>query len=177
QQKIAQYQSNVTTARREINQLQASTYQQALQSANDAFTLSQRAIFQEDWQLVAMQWNNAAQQMEAISPQNPKHALAQQKAKEYRRNATTANQEAQKQDYYQQGLIHGQRATVASHSAQTAEDWSKVARDWLRAIELLQRVPNSSPDYEKATSKIAEYEVNLAIAGEKLIALTENAVR
>lgn len=59
------------------------------------------------------------------------------------------------------------RATTAAELAQTAktsEEWFNVANAWQQAIDLMESVPQSNPNYEVAQQKAKEYQTNKAYA-------------
>jgi ankyrin repeat protein len=59
------------------------------------------------------------------------------------------------------------KATAAAEFAQTAktsEEWSNVANTWQEAIDLMQAVPQSNPNYEVAQQKAKEYQTNKTYA-------------
>lgn len=58
-------------------------------------------------------------------------------------------------------------AVSLSQAAQSADDWNLVVSKWQQAIELLQSVPNSSPDYTAAQQKLTTYQANLVTAQQK----------
>ncbi|MBE9179904.1 hypothetical protein IQ268_15135 [Oculatella sp. LEGE 06141] len=63
------------------------------------------------------------------------------------------------------------RAMSAAELTQTAdsdEEWLTITTWWREAIDLMQNVPASSPNYSVAQSKVVEYERNLAYARSKL---------
>lgn len=69
-------------------------YQQAIDRASSAFILSQSAQSQDDWQLVARRWQQAIDLMASVPASSRRHAQAQLKVAEYRRNLTYAQQQA-----------------------------------------------------------------------------------
>ncbi|HLO49328.1 MAG TPA: hypothetical protein VK211_13000 [Kamptonema sp.] len=65
------------------------------------------------------------------------------------------------------------KAQNAANLAQTSiskGEWEQVASEWQKAVELMKAVPPSSPNYEKAQQKAAEYQSNLAIAQRRAAA-------
>ncbi|MGB3238312.1 MAG: hypothetical protein WBB29_08450 [Geitlerinemataceae cyanobacterium] len=59
------------------------------------------------------------------------------------------------------------KATSASQMAQAAstpEEWGEVAKDWQAAIEFMQAVPESNPNYSVAQDRIPVYQKNLEYA-------------
>lgn len=69
-------------------------FQQAIERASHAFTLSRSAQSQDDWKLVARRWQQAIDLMVAIPNTDPNHAQAQKKVAEYRSNLAYAQQQA-----------------------------------------------------------------------------------
>lgn len=55
-------------------------------------------------------------------------------------------------------------AAMLTQSAKSPEEWEKVAKEWQAAIDLMKKVPQSSPNYEQAQQKIVEYQRNLEYA-------------
>ncbi|HIK28159.1 MAG: hypothetical protein N3E45_01985 [Oscillatoriaceae bacterium SKW80] len=55
-------------------------------------------------------------------------------------------------------------AAMLTQSAKSSEEWEKVAKEWQAAIDLMKKVPQSSPNYEQAQQKIVEYQRNLEYA-------------
>lgn len=75
------------------NPTQPNFYQQAIDRASSAFTLSRSAQSQDDWRLVASRWQQAIDLMASVPTTNLQHAQAQKKTLEYRRNLTYAQQQ------------------------------------------------------------------------------------
>jgi hypothetical protein len=71
---------------------------------------------------------------------------------------------------YSEGIELASSAFVLGQSAQSPDDWELVANRWARAIQTLQTLPQSSPDYPKAQTKITEYQRNLTYAQQRLTA-------
>lgn len=69
-------------------------YQQGIDRASSAFTLSRSAQSQDDWKLVARRWQQAIDFMASVPSASTQHNQAQQKVAEYRRNLTYAQQQA-----------------------------------------------------------------------------------
>jgi hypothetical protein len=61
-----------------------------------------------------------------------------------------------------------QQATNLSSAAQSVDDWNTVARQWRRAIAMLQEIPPDSPDYAAAQEAIATYQANLTTAEQQI---------
>lgn len=69
-------------------------YQQALQRASSAATVSQSAQSRDDWTLAANRWQQAIALLSTLPSTHPNHAQSQNKLAEYRRNLTYAQQQA-----------------------------------------------------------------------------------
>lgn len=76
------------------NRGQPNIYQQAIDRASGAFTLSRSAQSQDDWQLVANRWQQAIDLMAAVPTASPRHSQAQKKVSEYRNNLSYAQFQA-----------------------------------------------------------------------------------
>lgn len=53
-------------------------------------------------------------------------------------------------------------------TAQTRQDWEKVAQGWIQAIERLKVVTANSPNFSQAQQKIEEYQRNLNYARQQI---------
>jgi len=67
----------------------------------------------------------------------------------------------------QDALPVGYKAATLAQTAKTKEEWNAVAKQWLAAIEILEEVPETSPDYSTAKAKRNEYLKNIEIANAK----------
>jgi hypothetical protein len=68
------------------------------------------------------------------------------------------------------------KAQNAANLAQTSiskGEWEEVASEWEKAVQLMKAVPPSSPNYQKAQQKAAEYQSNLVIAQRRAAAATQ----
>ncbi|AFZ19267.1 hypothetical protein [Allocoleopsis franciscana] len=72
---------------------QADPFPQAMDTAMGAATLTQSAICQDDWNLIANQWQRAIVLLKSLPTSHPKRALAQQKIAEYQRKLAYAKQQ------------------------------------------------------------------------------------
>ena len=61
---------------------------------------------------------------------------------------------------YEDAMSEATAATEELAAAETVADWTRIARQWQRALSLLGDIPISSGDYGQAQVKIAEYERN-----------------
>jgi predicted aspartyl protease len=69
-------------------------YQQALDRASSAYTISRSAQSRDDWRLVMNRWQQAIDLMKTVPASNARHRLARQKLAEYRQNLAYAQQQA-----------------------------------------------------------------------------------
>lgn len=76
-------------------------------------------------------------------------------------------------DYWQQALDTGQSAAVDAGEAITDRDWRQVFDQWGRAISSLEQIPEDSPQYADAQTKITEYTANREVAQAKYQELRE----
>jgi predicted aspartyl protease len=59
------------------------TYQQAIDLATGAMTISQSAVSREDWSLVANRWQTAINSLKAVTSKSPHYQTAQKKLSQY----------------------------------------------------------------------------------------------
>ncbi|MEA5499114.1 hypothetical protein [Limnoraphis robusta] len=64
-------------------------------------------------------------------------------------------------DTFNDALNAGMEAAMLAQTAKSSQEWNKVSEIWKEAIELLEDVPESSPNLEIAQNKIEEYQKNL----------------
>lgn len=82
------------------------------------------------------------------------------------------------EDSFQKAFDIATGATAMGQSALAREDWVLIAQRWEQVIKLLETVPASSPNHEKAQAKLSEYKGYLAKAKQRAAARpdTEKAV-
>jgi hypothetical protein len=68
---------------------------------------------------------------------------------------------------YHRAINFANGATLASQTARTRQDWSKITVQWSKAIGLLKAIPNTDPFYAKAQEKLSEYQTILDVAKYK----------
>lgn len=68
---------------------------------------------------------------------------------------------------FQEALETGMIAATLTQSASTKQDWELVIKQWQKAIELLNSVPESSANYSAAQTKVKEYSTNLNYAQQR----------
>jgi hypothetical protein len=57
-----------------------------------------------------------------------------------------------------------------AQTAQSQNEWIAVASEWQQAVKLARAVPSTSPNYQKAQQKAAEYQANLIVANRRAAA-------
>ncbi|MBW4460963.1 MAG: hypothetical protein KME47_12115 [Nodosilinea sp. WJT8-NPBG4] len=67
-------------------------------------------------------------------------------------------------ELFRQAVNAAQTAANQAQTASTPAQWQEVADAWARAIELMQRVPASDPNYATAQQKAVDYQPNLNYA-------------
>jgi len=73
---------------------QPEPFQNAVNQALHAATLTQSAQTPEEWDIVVSHWQDAIALMDTVPPSHPKHSLAQQKVAEYQENLNYAQKNA-----------------------------------------------------------------------------------
>lgn len=63
-----------------------------------------------------------------------------------------------------------QNAAILAQTAQSQNEWIAVASEWQKAVGLMRAVPSTSPNYQKAQQKAAEYQANLIVANRRAAA-------
>lgn len=71
---------------------QSDTYEEAIDVATSAVTISQSAVSREDWNLVANRWQEAIQLLKAVPASSQHHSTAQQKLSQYQNLLADAKQ-------------------------------------------------------------------------------------
>ena len=66
------------------------TYNKALNQANSAANLAQKAKSETEWKAVASEWNKAIATLKSVPKNDANYALAQQKIAEYQKNLNEA---------------------------------------------------------------------------------------
>lgn len=72
--------------------------------------------------------------------------------------------------FWQAALDEGMTAAVMAQTAQTSQDWQRVAAQWQQAITSLDEMPVFSDEQAQVADKIAEYQANRAISLERALA-------
>lgn len=68
------------------------------------------------------------------------------------------------EDLFRQAVNAAQTAANQAQTATTPAQWQEVANAWAQAIDLMQRVPASDPNYATAQQKAVDYQPNLDYA-------------
>jgi hypothetical protein len=77
---------------------------------------------------------------------------------------------APKSDPWREAVNKAQSAAVLAQTAQSQNEWIAVASEWQKAVGLMRSVPLTSPNYQKAQQKAAEYQANLVVANRRAAA-------
>ncbi|PSN10916.1 hypothetical protein C7271_25310 [filamentous cyanobacterium CCP5] len=70
-------------------------------------------------------------------------------------------------DYFRDAVNRAGSAVSIGQTAHSESDWQLAVNRWQQAIELMGQVPNSSPNYATAQTKIKEYQNNLKVAQQR----------
>lgn len=90
-------------------------------------------------------------------------------------NLTLKNQSAvtletaPEDDTFEQAINKAKRAAKLTNSAQSQDEWKIVVSRWSEAIELMETVPISSPDYAIAQQKIIQYQIHRDFAKQNTV--------
>ncbi|MFM7423754.1 MAG: hypothetical protein ACKO7W_01920 [Elainella sp.] len=76
----------------------------------------------------------------------------------------TSSNPSSNPDALKTALERADSAVTLGQTAQSVDDWKLVASRWQQAIDQLETIPASSPDYRAARSKLAEYQGYLTVA-------------
>ncbi|MEG4940533.1 hypothetical protein [Microcoleus sp. F4-D5] len=77
---------------------------------------------------------------------------------------------APKPDSWREAVNKAQNAAILAQTAQSQNEWIAVASEWQKAVALMRAVPSTSPNYQKAQQKVAEYQANLIVANRRAAA-------
>jgi hypothetical protein len=77
---------------------------------------------------------------------------------------------APKPDSWREAVNTAQKAAISAQTAQSQNEWIAVASEWQKAVGLMRAVPSTSPNYQKAQQKAAEYQANLMVANRRAAA-------
>ena len=75
-----------------------------------------------------------------------------------------------KPDSWRLGVNKAQSAANLAQTSISKGEWEEVASEWEKAVQLMKAVPPSSPNYQKAQEKAAEYQSNLGVAQQRAAA-------
>ncbi len=77
---------------------------------------------------------------------------------------------APKSDTWREAVNQAQSAAILAQTAQSQAEWNAVASEWQKAVGLMNAVPTTSPNHQKAQQKAAEYKSNLVVANRRAAA-------
>ncbi len=77
---------------------------------------------------------------------------------------------------YDEALKQALEAAEMEKKATTRFEWVEISNKYKRAFGLLMSIEKSSPDYEEAQMRIAEYKRKAAFAEQSVLELTENTM-
>ena len=77
---------------------------------------------------------------------------------------------APKSDPWREAVNQAQSAAILAQTAQSQTEWNAVASEWQKAVGLMNAVPTTSPNHQKAQQKAAEYKSNLVVANRRAAA-------
>ncbi|MEZ2341647.1 hypothetical protein [Microcoleus sp.] len=75
-----------------------------------------------------------------------------------------------KSDPWREAVNQAQSAAILAQTAQSQTEWIAVANQWQKAVDLMNVVPTTSPNHQKAQQKAAEYKSNLVVANRRAAA-------
>jgi hypothetical protein len=81
--------------------------------------------------------------------------------------STAPKAAAPKSDTWREAVNQAQSAAILAQTAQSQTEWSAVASQWQKAVGLMNAVPTTSPNHQKAQQKAAEYKLNLVVANRR----------
>jgi hypothetical protein len=77
---------------------------------------------------------------------------------------------APKSDNWREAVNQAQKAAILAQTAQSQTEWNAVASEWQKAVGLMNSVPATSPNHQKAQQKATEYKSNLEVANRRAAA-------
>ncbi|XZN93439.1 MAG: hypothetical protein ACM65M_11700 [Microcoleus sp.] len=72
-----------------------------------------------------------------------------------------------KSDPWREAVNQAQSAAILAQTAQSQTEWIAVANQWQKAVDLMNVVPTTSPNHQKAQQKATEYKSNLEVANRR----------
>ncbi|WP_341531039.1 hypothetical protein WKK05_06975 [Nostoc sp. UHCC 0302] len=144
----------------------------ALQTASLAVQKTQTpANSLEELQARQHLWRQAIAPLEAITSNSELYALVQVKLLNYRVSLHTVNQQILTEEKWLKKLTAAKAvANVAANRQTTAKslnDWQKVQSTWQVAVNALNIIPLSSPEYQEAQKLLVDYKPKLATARDR----------
>lgn len=140
----------------------------AIATAEQAIALEQNPPPKRQWAEVAILWQQAIQQMQAVSPTSSSYTAAQNKAQEYQNYLSYAQKQF---DPFVAGMNQATQAVKVGKIAQARHQWQQADQHWQQAIAHMQAVPKSQGNYPTAQNKVKEYQRYQASVQAKLASL------
>ncbi|MEM6520178.1 MAG: retropepsin-like aspartic protease [Cyanobacteria bacterium P01_C01_bin.70] len=106
----------------------------------------------------------------APTDSSPEAATPAAPAAETVANTETASTETPNQsraNYFNEGVTRAQSAVAIGQSAQSPDDWQLAASRWQQAVQYMEQVPDTDPNYDTAQQKVQEYGQNLTTARKR----------
>jgi len=117
------------------------------------------------WVEVHLLWQKAIADLRRVPEQSPVAALAAEKLEEYAANYAAIGQrltlEERAEASLNLALQVGQVATSRTEAAATLSEWMLAQQEWQRAINALNRIPETTLAYDEARSLLSAYHAEL----------------
>ncbi|MGG6297761.1 hypothetical protein ACQ4M4_25495 [Leptolyngbya sp. AN02str] len=156
--------------------VQQTAYQEAFDLTTSAQTFAENAVSADDWNVVTTQFEQAIKLLEGVPAQDVNYAAAQDSLKRSSYALSFAQkQELPPSDPFPEAIKAAMNAANLTQTASFTSEWRQIVEQWEAAIQHLANVPKSSPNYETAQAKIAEYSKNQTYAQERIKALTASS--
>lgn len=140
-------------------------FQEAERLSETAQGLSENALSPDDWALVASRLERSIQLYGSIPDGDPYYQAAQQALEGLNRQLIYAQKgQPIPDDPFPTAINAAMEAANLTQTAQLSSEWEAVAAKWQESIELLELVPEDSPNAPTAQAKITEYGKNLQYA-------------
>lgn len=82
-------------------------------------------------------------------------------------SAPTAPASGSGPNYFNEAVNRAQSAVAIGQSAQSSDDWTLAASRWQQAVQYMEQVPDTDPNYATAQQKVQEYGQNLSLAQKR----------
>lgn len=145
-------------------------FQRAIEQGQTAAELTQSATTEADWQAVISLWQQAINELQPILPDSPLFSQAQARYQSYQTNVAYAQAKLEVTPL-QSAVDAAETASQLAANAITQDDWAEVAIKWREALSSMEAIPTSSPHYEVAQAKMAEYATKFAYSQNRYLRL------